>query len=93
MTIKRTEKYQAELLSVLKNIANDKISASKKFKIDLNKQIKNIPNFPYKHRKSIYFYDENIRDMIFKKYTINYEIDLDKNKIFVFSIFNRNKPL
>ncbi len=92
MTIKRTEKYQTELLSVLKNIANDKITASKKFKIDLNKQIKNIPNFPYKHRKSIYFNDENIRDMIFKKYTINYEIDLDNNKTSVFSVFNRNKP-
>jgi len=92
MTIKRTEKYQAELLSILRNIANDKITASKKFQTDLNKQIKNIPNFPYKHRKSIYFDDENIRDMIFKKYTIIYEIDLDKNKIYVFSIFNRNKP-
>jgi len=92
MTIKRTEKYQTELLAILRNIANDKITASKKFKTDLNKQIKNIPNFPYKHRKSIYFDDENIRDMIFKKYTIIYEIDLDKNKIYVFSIFNRNKP-
>jgi len=92
MTIKRTEKYQAELLAILRNIANDKITASKKFKTDLNKQIKNIPNFPYKHRKSIYFDDENIRDMIFKKYTIIYEIDLDKNKIYVFSIFNKNKP-
>ncbi len=51
MTIKRTEKYQTELLSVLKNIANDKITASKKFKIDLN-----------------------------------------NNKISVFSIFNRNEP-
>jgi plasmid stabilization system protein ParE len=92
MKIERTEKYQAELLAILRNIANDKITASKKFKTDLNKQIKNIPNFPYKHRKSIYFDDENIRDMIFRKYTINYEIDLDNNKIYVFSIFNKNKP-
>ena len=92
MTIKRTEKYQAELLSVLKNIANDKITASRKFKIDLNRQIKEIPNFPYKHRKSFYFDNENIRDMIFQKYTINYEIDLDKNTISIFSIFNKNKP-
>jgi hypothetical protein len=29
--------------------------------------------------------------MIFKKYTINYEIDLNKNTIFIFTIFNQNK--
>lgn len=92
MIIKKTAKYQAELLSILKNIANDKITASKKFKIDLNKQIKNISNFPYKYRRSIYFDDENIRDMVFKKYTINYEIDLDNDRISIFSIFNRNRP-
>lgn len=93
MTIKRTEEYQKELLSILKYIANDKISASKKFKNNLNEQIAKIPNFPYKYRKSIYFDNENIRDMIFKKYTIIYEIDLNKNTIFIFSIFNQNKPL
>jgi len=92
MIIRRTEEYQKELLIILKHIANDKITASRKFKKDLNEQIANIPNFPYKYRKSIYFNDENVRDMIFKKYTINYEIDLNKNTIFIFSIFNQNKP-
>ena len=93
MSITRTEEYQKELLTILKYIANDKITASRKFKKDLNEQIAKIPNFPYKYRKSIYFNNENIRDMIFKKYTINYEIDLDRNTIFVLSIFNKNKPL
>ncbi len=36
MIIVRTEEYQKELLTILKHIANDKITASKKFKIDLN---------------------------------------------------------
>lgn len=92
MLIQRTEEYQKELLTILKYIANDKISASKKFKKDLNEQIAKILDFPYKYRKSIYFDDENVRDMVFKKYTINYEIDLNKNTIFIFSIFNQNKP-
>jgi len=92
MIIKRTEEYQKALLNILKYIAKDKISASKKFKQDLNQQIKNIPYFPYEYRKSIYFNDENIRDMIFKGYTINYEIDLENNRIIVFDIFNKNKP-
>jgi len=93
MTIVRTEAYQKELLLILKHIANDKITASKKFNKDLNEQINNIPNFPYKYRKSIYFNNDNVRDMVFKKYTINYEINLNKNTIFIFSIFNQNKPL
>jgi plasmid stabilization system protein ParE len=92
MLIQRTEEYQKELLTILKYIANDKISASKKSKKDLHEQIAKIPDFPYKYRKSIYFDDENVRDMVFKKYTINYEIDLNKNTIFIFSIFNQNKP-
>lgn len=92
MIIQRTEEYQKELLVILKYIAKDKITASKKFKKDLNIQIDKIPNFPYKYRKSIYFNDQNVRDMIFKGYTINYEMDLNKNTIFIFSIFNENKP-
>ena len=92
MKIIRTQEYQKELLVILKHIAKDKITASKKFKKDLNIQINEIPNFPYKYRLSYYFDDENIRDMIFRTYTINYEIDLDKNTIFIFSIFNQNKP-
>ena len=93
MTITRTQEYQKELLVILKHIADNKITASRKFKKDLNEQIDKIPNFPYKSRKSIYFNDENARDMIFKKYTINYEIDLNKNTIFILSIFNNNKPV
>jgi plasmid stabilization system protein ParE len=92
MTIIRTEEYQKELLAILKHIAKDKITASREFKKDLNIQISKIPEFPYKYRQSFYFEDENIRDMIFKSYTINYEIDLNKNTIFIFSIFNQNKP-
>jgi len=92
MRIIRTEKYQKELLVILKYIAKDKITASRKFKQDLNIQINEIPNFPYKYKPSFYFDNKNIRDMTFKKYTINYEIDLNKNTIFLLSIFNQNKP-
>ncbi len=92
MKIIRAEEYQKELLVILKYIAKDKITASRKFKQDLNIQINQLPNFPYKYRPSFYFDDENIRDMTFKTYTINYEIDLNKNTIFILSIFNQNKP-
>ena len=77
--------------SFFKHISKDKILASKNFKKELFQQIKNIPNFPYKYRKSIYFDDENIRDMIFKGYTIVYKVDTQENTINIADIFNQNK--
>jgi len=91
MQIKLDKKFEINFNSILEYIAQDKISASKKFRQDLFKQIKNLSNFPYKFRKSIYFNDDNIRDMIFKGYTIVYEIDLNNNQIVLLNIFNKNK--
>ena len=93
MQIKFDEKFEINFSSILEYIAKDKLSASKKFRKDLFRQIKNLPNYSYKFRKSFYFDDENVRDMIFKTYTIVYEIDSDNNMIIVLNIFNRNKPL
>ena len=92
MQIKINKKFETNLKTILDFIAKDKISASNKFKKDLFLQIKNIPNFPYKYRKSIYFNDENIRDMIFKGYTIVYRIKPVKEEIEILGIFNKNKP-
>ena len=77
----------------MQNIAKDKVDASKNFQKELDKLINNIPNFPYKYRQSIYFDDKNIRDLIYKKYTINYEVNLENNSIEILNIFNQNKPL
>ena len=92
MQIVRTQEYQKELLTILKYIAKDKITASRKFNKDLNTEISKIPEFPYKYNSSLYFDDENIRDMTFKTYTVIYEIDLYKNTILILSMFNQNKP-
>ena len=54
--------------------------------------IEKIPNFPFKYRKSIYFDNENIRDMTFKGYTIIYRINVKKDLIEVIRIFNKNNP-
>ncbi|MCK9336932.1 MAG: type II toxin-antitoxin system RelE/ParE family toxin [Arcobacteraceae bacterium] len=92
MQIKIDKVFANNFNIILEYIALDKITASLKFKNELFKQIKNIPNFPYKYRKSFYFNDINIRDMIFKGYTIVYEIDTTNNQIIVLNIFDKNKP-
>ena len=92
MKIKKTRIYQDELHDILIHIAKDKISASLNFRKELNLKIKDIPNFPYKYRKSFYFNEEKVRDMIFMGYTIIFEIKLEINTIEILSIFNQNKP-
>jgi len=81
MQIKLDRKFEINFNIIFEYIAKDKLSASKKFKKELFGQIKNLPNFPYKFRKSYYFDDEKVRDMTFKNYTIIYEVDLDNNTI------------
>ena len=70
-------------------IAEDKPSAARKFHKEIVTACKEIQNFPYKHRKSIYFDDENIRDLVHKGFVIIYKIDGDTIRFFAF--INRNK--
>ena len=92
MTIIHKPTFSKQLKQILKYIARDKPSASMEFKNKLKKKINLIPDNPYKYRKSIYFNDENIRDLIYKKYTIVYRIKPIKKEIEILRIFSRNKP-
>jgi plasmid stabilization system protein ParE len=51
-------------------ISLDNTARARKFKNELLERLKDIPNNPFKYRKSIYFDDINVRDFIFKGYTI-----------------------
>jgi len=91
MQIKLDKKFKINFNAILEFIAKDKLAASKNFRRNLFEQIKNLPNYPYKYRKSFYFDNDEIRDMTFKGYTIIYEIDLEENSIIILNIFNRNQ--
>ena len=65
-------------------IAEDKLSAARKFRKELLERIKEIPSNPYRFRKSIYFENVLIRDLIFKGYTIVFRINEDQIEIFGF---------
>ena len=55
MTVKYTETFLQELTDQVIYIAEDKPIAAIKFKDDLEKQIQQLPKFPLKHPKSIFF--------------------------------------
>ncbi len=92
MVIKRTSLFRQQFFDIVFYIAKDKVSASQNFKSDINKLIKELINFPFKYRKSYYYENENIRDLIYKGYSIIYKVDLEKSEIVVLEIFNQNLP-
>jgi len=92
MKINRSPRYKNNLFQILDFIAQDKLSASEIFLNELDQLINNLPNFPFKFRKSKYFDNENIRDLIYKGYTIIYRVNEAKNTIEIVHIFHKNKP-
>ncbi len=91
MKIVFKDTFLNRLSDQVKFIAKDSPNRARKFKNQLLTEIKKISNFPLKHRKSIYFEDQNIRDLIFKGYTVVYRIKEKKIEVFGF-LKQQNKP-
>jgi plasmid stabilization system protein ParE len=65
-------------------IANDSPDSARKFYSDIIKEVNSIKTNPYIFRKSIYFKDDSIRDLIFKGYTIVFRINEERIEVFGF---------
>jgi len=74
-------------------IAKDKATAARKFKEEILQRIKEVPAMPYCNRKSIFFDDDEIRDLIYKGYIVVYKINKKDQiiKIFGFTKYE-DKP-
>ena len=68
-------------------IAQNNPANSRKFKNDLFNLIKAIPLNPRKHRKSIWYDDVDIRDLIFRGYTVVFRINNETIEVFGFVKF------
>ena len=79
--------FKINLKKILKYISTDSKNRAYTFNNELFYVLNNIANMPYKYRKSIYHSDKNIRDCIFKGYTIPYLIDENNKKIILLDIF------
>lgn len=86
MQIIRDINYLQKLQSIMEYIAQDSVNQALKFQVDLDETIDDIPNMPLKYKKSIYFNDKNIRDLVFKGYVVPYKIDTAKNQIIIIGI-------
>jgi plasmid stabilization system protein ParE len=86
MQVVRDERYYLDLIEIMDFIALDSVQRAISFQIDLDALVDNIVNFPLKYRKSIYFDDENIRDIVFKGYVVPYEVNMESMTITVLGI-------
>ena len=84
MKVKILSSFSMKLADQVEYIAFDKPLAARKFKEDILKLLKEIPTNPFSFRKSIYFDDANIREVIFKGYKIVFRITEDSIEVFGF---------
>ncbi|WP_433991472.1 type II toxin-antitoxin system RelE/ParE family toxin [Kordia algicida OT-1] len=91
MKIIYKDTFVERLEKQLKYIAKNNQKSAIKLKSELLQRIKSIPENPYLFRKSIYFEDDSIRDLIHKGYTIVFRIRENQIQVFGFVRF-QEKP-
>lgn len=85
MRIKFEESFSKRFERQLRFIADDSPERAKQFKTQVIIGIKSLTHNPLRCRKSIYFDDENIRDMIYKGYSITYRITTEEIQVIGFT--------
>jgi len=91
MVIIRKREYLNALKSIISFIAEDSVVRAKQFKRQLDSRIEDIVYFPYKYRQSLHHDSVEVRDLIFKGYTIVYRINAPEEKIEIIEIFKWTK--
>jgi len=84
MRIVIKDSFLHKLESQVDFIAKDSPKRASQFKNELINNLKSIAQNPYQFRKSVYFDDQNIRDFIFKGYTIVFRINNNVIEVFGF---------
>jgi len=87
MVIVRRSEYLTALKVILSFMSKDSKNRALNFKSQLDSKINNLVNFPYKFKQSKNHNNEDVRDMIYKGYTITYFIENDKDRISILDIY------
>lgn len=85
MKIVYEEQFRSQLKVILGFIARDNVYAAKAFRDELKARIERVPEYPKACRRSLYFEDDTIRDLVFMGYSVIYRIT--PNEIRVLDIF------
>ncbi len=87
MNILSSQLFQSQLKEILISLADEDIKLAKDFKMYLDTILFNMPTKAKKYKKSIYFDDENIKDIQHQNYTIVFLIDDKKDTYVILGIF------
>jgi toxin ParE1/3/4 len=87
MRVEKNPDFNNKLFTILKHISINNPKNAIRFKKELDSKILELPNMPYRCRASIYYDDTDVRDLIFKGYTVPYLIDNERSKLVVLEIF------
>ena len=93
MEIVRSDKYRESLKGIMETIARDSLNRAIDFKNILDEKVNDLDFMPYKFKQSIYFNSEEIRDLVYKGYTIPYKIDEENNQIIIIGINKYKRDL
>ncbi|MEA2091096.1 MAG: hypothetical protein U9O83_01870 [Campylobacterota bacterium] len=86
MEILASPLFEEQLKDILEILKEEDYEESKQFKMYLDTIIVNAPTKAKKYKKSIYFDDENIKDIEFKGCTIPFLIDEAKDSYVILGI-------
>ena len=89
MNILCTELFEQELKNILEKFAKEDFLATKKFKMYLDTILVNMPTKAKKYKKSIYFDNEDIRDIEHEEFTIVFYIDTEDNNYLILNILQK----
>jgi len=81
MQIEVTQLFEEQLKAILEELLAIDVKLAKDFKLYLETIIINMPTKAKKYKKSIYFDDENIKDIDFQNYTIVFRVDRQNYKV------------
>jgi hypothetical protein len=86
MTILCTETFEKQLKELLEEFAEEDLAACKNFKMYLDTIILNMPTKVQKFKKSIYFDDENIKDIEHRGLLMPFYIDEENDAYLILGI-------
>ena len=93
MNVELQDSFLQKLNRQVAYIAADKPQAARKFKQDILKRVKKLGAHPYQCKKSIYYDDKAIRDMVFKGYVVVYKVDEKKKLLTAFGLIKFEETL
>ena len=89
MQILCTENFEKQLKLLLKEYSSEDFSATKNYKMYLDTIILNMPTKIQKFKKSIYFDDENIKDIEHQGHIIPFYIDEETGNYLLLGIIKK----